>query len=582
MIVWPGYVKTVEEVEGGIMLSLDVSHRVINQRSVYDFIQDCVKNSSRGGSNANWQEKLKKGVIGTIVMTKYNNKTYRIDDIQFDKSPATTFKLKDGSEVSYAQYYQKNYNITIKDMKQPILIHLEKVRVSGEVEKREMMLGIIPELAVLTGLTDDMKNTHVIMKDLATHTKLSPQQRLGSYKEFISRVNGSAKDKQLLEDWGLKLEESPIGVTARLLGEETMIFGGDKKQGIGPQADFTRAATSNAVIEAYDLTNWVMIYDKQDKATADKFVNTMIKICGPTGMRCANAKRSELPNDRIDSYVNAIRKCMSSDPHIQMFVTLFPTLRDDRYAAVKKTLCFEVPCPSQCINTKTLRHENKNRSIIMKILLQINCKLGGSLWGIKIPLNNTMIVGIDTYHEVGNRGKAVSGLVASINASFTRYFSRPHIQQNVKEELVAGLANLLVEALQSYMTYNEKQLPDKIIIYRDGVGDGQLEQVKNVEITQFEKACAMVSKGYKPKITFIVVQKRITLKFFKEMRGQVVNPPPGSVLDSTVTRRYLYDFYLCSQHVREGTTSPTHYVVLRDDNNFEPDIVQRLSYKLTL
>jgi aubergine-like protein len=42
----------------------------------------------------------------------------------------------------------------------------------------------------------------------------------------------------------------------------------------------------------------------------------------------------------------------------------------------------------------------------------------------------------------------------------------------------------------------------------------------------------------------------------------------------------MYDFYLCSQHVREGTTTPSHYIVLRDDNNFDPDIVQRLTYKL--
>lgn len=114
-----------------------------------------------------------------------------------------------------------------------------------------------------------------------------------------------------------------------------------------------------------------------------------------------------------------------------------------------------------------------------------------------------------------------------------------------------------------------------------GVGDGQLDQVHSCEVPQFEYACGLVAKDYKPKITFVVVQKRINLKFFKVLRDQVTNPPPGSILDNTVTRRYLYDFYLCSQHVREGTTTPSHYIVLRDDNNFEPDIVQKLTYKLT-
>lgn len=459
--------KVVEEVEDGLMLTLDVSHRVLNQQTVYDFIQDCINKTSRGG-NQSWKEEFKKGIIGTIVMTNYNNRTYRVDDIQFDQSPATTFKLKDGSDMSYAEYYKKHHGINVKDLKQPILVHMEKIRVAGELEKREVFLGLIPELCNMTGLTDEMRSKFTIMKDLATHTKLSPTQRLGSYKEFISRVNGNPKAKQILEDWGLQLDQNLVGVTARVLDEETILFGDNKKQQTGNQADFTRGATSNMVLEAFDLTSWVLLFDKRDKMTAENFEKMLLKICGPTGIRCVASRRLELPNDRTETYVNAIRNNLANDPGIQMVVTLFPTLRDDRYAAVKKTLCFDLPCPSQCINTKTLRNEAKNRSIVLKILLQMNCKLGGTLWGVKIPLQNTMIVGIDTYHEAGNRGKSVGGLVASINSSFTRYYSRPHLQESAKEELIAGLIHCMVEALECYKHHNEKQLPDKIIIYRDG------------------------------------------------------------------------------------------------------------------
>jgi aubergine len=97
------------------------------------------------------------------------------------------------------------------------------------------------------------------------------------------------------------------------------------------------------------------------------------------------ARRVELPNDRIDTYVSAIQKNLKDDKAIQLVVIIFPTLRDDRYAAVKRVLCSDLPCPSQCINAKTLRNEAKNRSIVQKILLQINRKLGGSLWGLNIP-----------------------------------------------------------------------------------------------------------------------------------------------------------------------------------------------------
>ena len=217
----------------------------------------------------------------------------------------------------------------------------------------------------------------------------------------------------------------------------------------------------------------------------------------------------------------------------------------------------------------------------------MNCKMGGALWGIHIPLKNTMIVGIDVYHGSTDlkHGGAVAGLLASINEGFTQYFSKPHIQGK-KEELVTGLTSIFIEALNSYKNSNSNQLPDKIIIYRDGVGDGMLEQIKSVEIDQFENACNLIEAGYKPLITFIVVQKRVNMKFFKMLNAlkesESANPPPGSVLDSAVTRRYYYDFYMCPQNVREGTTSPSHYVVLRDDSNFHQNIVHKLTHKLTL
>lgn len=149
-----------------------------------------------------------------------------------------------------------------------------------------------------------------------------------------------------------------------------------------------------------------------------------------------------------------------------MVVTIFPTLRDDRYAAVKKTLCADIACASQCINSKTLRNEAKNRSIVQKIILQMNCKLGGSLWSIKIPLKQTMIIGIDTYHEVNQKGLTVGGFVASMNSSFTKWNSIPTIQKK-KEELINGLLSSMERALQNYKQFNAA-LPDRIIIYRDG------------------------------------------------------------------------------------------------------------------
>lgn len=67
------------------------------------------------------------------------------------------------------------------------------------------------------------------------------------------------------------------------------------------------------------------------------------------------------------------------------------------------------------INSRTLSNDAKNRSIVQKIALQMNCKLGGTLWSVKIPFQNVMICGVDSYHDAGQKGNSVSGsLIVSV------------------------------------------------------------------------------------------------------------------------------------------------------------------------
>lgn len=39
-------------------------------------------------------------------MFRYNNKTYRIDDIAWDKNPESTFQSYTGEEMTYTDYYK--------------------------------------------------------------------------------------------------------------------------------------------------------------------------------------------------------------------------------------------------------------------------------------------------------------------------------------------------------------------------------------------------------------------------------------------------------------------------------------------
>lgn len=66
----------------------------------------------------------------------------------------------------------------------------------------------------------------------------------------------------------------------------------------------------------------------------------------------------------------------------------------------------------------------------------------------------------------------------------------------------------------------------------------------------------------------------------QENNRNFTNPLPGTIVDKHITRSEMYDFFLVAQAVRQGTVSPIHFVVLKDDFNYGPDIIHKLSYKL--
>lgn len=567
--IWPGYVSAVDEYEGGLMLNLDVSHRVLLQTTVLDHIRTLARVNPQDYKNM-----ATKSLLGAVILTRYNNKTYRIDDILFDQNPTMTF-MANGQPISYIQYYKQQYNIDIRDLKQPLLINRKERRVAGQDKPQEMIMCLIPEICYLTGLTDDMRNDFKVMRDIAAFTRVSPNQRLNSMRQFCQNVNENREAREILEVWGLKLDMEPLLMQGRCMSEEIVLFG-NAKVPVGKAGDFNRAVTSNNVMQAVNIRSWLLVHTAKDTKIAKSFMDCVERSCRPMGIQIGAPAIEVLPADKTEMYVQLLRTKIRQDT--QIVVIICPTSRDDRYAAIKRICCAEIPVPSQVINARTLSNEAKNRSIVQKIILQMNCKLGGTLWSIQIPFEQVMIAGIDTYHDPKQKSNSVSAFVASLNDSYTRWYSRACIQSK-KEEFINGLCASMEKALKAYQKHN-CTLPKRIIIFRDGVGDGQLRMCSEYEIPQLLESCKLVDPDYKPEFVFIVVQKRINTRMFRVDGQNLENPFPGTILDHTITRRNHFDYFLVPQSVRQGSVSPTHYIVVHNTPDLSPDILQRLSYKL--
>ncbi|KAI0525127.1 hypothetical protein KFK09_004518 [Dendrobium nobile] len=143
---------------------------------------------------------------------------------------------------------------------------------------------------------------------------------------------------------------------------------------------------------------------------------------------------------------------------------------------------------------------------------------------------------------------------------------------------------MMIELLDDFFILICK-LPIRIIFFRDGVSETQFSKVLEVELQAIKKACSKFPY-YNPMITFSVVQKRHHTRLFMNDRNSSSvhftdeNIPPGTVVDTVITHPREFDFYLCSHWGMKGTSRPTHYHVLWDENRFKSDEIQKLIHNL--
>lgn len=190
---------------------------------------------------------------------------------------------------------------------------------------------------------------------------------------------------------------------------------------------------------------------------------------------------------------------------------------------------------------KTIKPKQKGAgvlSVATKVAIQINCKLGGVPWMIPIPLAGLMTVGFDVYHDTNDKSRSYGALIATMDlqkaqeAQHTKFFSSVSAHRN-GEELSNDISINIRKALIEFKNQHGC-LPKRMLFYRDGVGDGQIEYVKMHEVAQVKTVFSEIygQLGDElPKFTYIVVNKKINTRIFKGDK----NPEPGSIIDDVVT-----------------------------------------------
>jgi aubergine-like protein len=567
--IWPGYVSSVSNYQAGCLLNVDVAHRCVSTVTVLEQIDELKRKYPREFLN-----EANRRFSNSIVLTRYNRKPYHVDHIDWDANPESTFIGSDG-ETTYIDYYQRKYGQRINCPEQPLL--------EAIVNKNKIYL--IPEFCVMTGISEELR--YKVNKE----TRKSPYDRLKETSKLLNSALNDPKVQREINEWRVSLDREPLLVDASLLPIGNINLGNNKSFKLNMNNPNFNDKIDTAMLSKVPLNSWAIFYQTSDESICRKLLGRLENVLlkqfefsaqSPEHFKVPTADYGEESKQWGQVFQNNV----SSIGEKQLILCILPSQRSDSklYDNIKKFTLSTISVPSQIVLARTLQNDKILNSVVTKIAIQINAKVGGIPWVISnIPLNDipTMIVGIDVYHKKGS--PSVLGFCATTDESFSRYTSTARVQME-SQEITGLLREPLTNSIQQFKNIH-KRSPGRIIIFRDGVSDSMIPILRVTEVDQikstFQELVRTRVLDQEPKLCFIVVNKRVNARFYSHNGGRIDNPPVGACIDSYVTKESGNDFYLVSTKTAQGVVTPTHFNIVYDDTEVNFKLIQELAYKLS-
>lgn len=436
---------------------------------------------------------------------------------------------------------------------------------------------------------DESQTSAVIRK-----ASVPPHERFQKIQEDVRGC--IAAGEPYLSHFGIRISEKPLQLSARVLPAPQVIYKDEKP--VSPN-NGAWELQDNQFIRPASMTCWTIVNASRRCTESElrKFVNLLLTIGRRMGMTMsepAGCSEYRPPSD-ITCVLSAQREKFSN---LQI---VFVVLEGDGkcsplYSTLKRAAELDLGMMTQCVREETIT-KKCNHATVGNVLKKVNAKLGGTNNTIPPAVRTiifkkpVMVMGADVTHPAPTEMNrpSVAALVASVDRLAFRYIATFRIQKHdfvakARLEVIEEMKNMAKELLLGFYRVTNCAKPEKILCYRDGVGESQFSQVQQHEVAALRAACTELEVDYQPAITFVAVQKRHHTRFMPKDRkdgcGKCGNVPPGTIVDTTITHPVHFDFFLCSHFGIQGTSRPTHYFVLWDDNSFDADALQRLTYGL--
>ncbi|CAG8457935.1 8826_t:CDS:2 [Funneliformis mosseae] len=579
--VWQGYYQSARPTPKKMMINVDVSATAFYESG--SLVQMVVKllnkrhpDDLRRGIPDRDRVKLEKSLKNVKIRVTHrenaSKRSFKIVKLTNTAANATKFEIE-GKKTDVASYFQKTY-------------------------KRPLQFPFLPCVVVRKDTSLPIEVCEVVKQekrqtaDMIKFTCQQPHVRANKIMQGLDILN--YRENEYMRQFGLQVSEEMAVVPARVLPAPKIQYHPSSRDAAFTPKDGSWNLRDKKVATGATLGSWAcVVFGNFEMQAVQHFIRELVNTCQDTGMNIPNKNPPIVQGNPQGNIEQMLRQAwvkagnMSKSPP-QLIVCILPNTGVPLYAEIKRVSDTVIGVATQCVQSKHIFQAKKQ--YCANVCLKMNVKLGGMNSFIEpsqvpfISQRPTILMGADVTHPApgGDESRpSIAALCASMDAKASRYAASIRVQAG-RQEIISDLSGMVKELLKTfYQTCGRK--PERILFYRDGVSEGQFEQVLDFEIEAVRNACASLDANYKPTITFVIVQKRHHARFFpidKRDSDRTGNCLPGTVVESVITHPFEFDFYLQSHAGLQGTSRPTHYHVLYDENRFNADSLQKLSYHL--
>ncbi|KAL2484156.1 Protein argonaute 2 [Forsythia ovata] len=583
LAAYRGFQQSLRPTSQGLTLVLDYSVMAFRKPlPVLDFLKDHVQ----GYRGVNDVTRLRQQVTGALKGLKVRV-THRVTKQKYTVAGLTTMNARgisftfddpDGisppTEINLVDYFMDKWgkDIVYKDIlcldlsknNRPNYVPMEFcVLVEGQRYPKEQLERLD-------------RDAGVFLKKLSVAPAKERKDRID---EMVRAEDGPCG--AVMKNFEIGVDKNMTRVVGRVIGAPDLRLGSPSLVKVD-RDKCQWNLVGKSLVEGKSIERWALIdFTQGDRFQLHgSFINNLRRRCTGLGMSMDEPLVYQSTFMKEFSAISRIEGLLKSvvaeamrrkSGKLQLIVCVM-TKKDPGYKYLKWVSETKIGVITQCCLSM---NANKGQDqYFSNLCIKINAKLGGS----NVELSGRLPHFEGKEHD--SSCPSIAAVVGTVNwPAANRYAARVCPQENRKEKIV-NFGMMCSDLVNTYARINGVK-PSRIVVFRDGVSEGQFDMVLNEELINLMRA--IYDDHYRPTITLVVAQKRHQTRLFLQNGrdgGASGNVPPGTVVDTIIVHPFEFDFYLCSHYGGLGTSKPTHYYVLWDENRFTSDSLQKLIHHM--